>query len=93
MRTSDLIEDAYILRNIIAHGRNPSDEVEKAFVINFERCVRCAIRRAIGLAISQDIHTKEDLQQAIGDAKNVDKTTGSKTGTQQLRKNADAPFF
>jgi hypothetical protein len=83
-RAKALIEDAYEkIRNAVAHGRKPAITVRKAEVASLENCVRWAIRRAIGLAIGQDIRSKQNLCEAIDNAKGK---------IQQLRIAADEPF-
>jgi hypothetical protein len=91
-RARTLIEDAYEVRNSVAHGRKPAIRLRKVDVTVLEDCVRYAIRRAIGLAVGRGIRSKEDLRQAIANAVEVNKGTRSENGTRQLRKDADTPF-
>jgi hypothetical protein len=84
-RAKSLIEDAYEIRNSVAHGRKPINGARKVDVIGLENCVRHAIKRVIGLATSRSIRLKKNLRQALDSAK-------SKSGTLELRKDADAPF-
>ena len=89
-----LIKAAYVeIRDPVAHGREPKQELTKEFVITLENCVRHVLKRVIGLAVQRNIRDKESLRDELQKAQNQNKLTHSGMGTEQLRQDADTPLL
>ena len=106
MRANPVVEDqlrvrefaasqpAYVeIRDPVAHGREPKQELTKEFVITLENCVRHVLKRVIGLAVQRNIRDKESLRDELQKAQNQNKLTHSGMGTEQLRQDADTPLL